>query len=235
MILTIPLDTPNIIIFGQTGSGKSSLINMLGGSSLANASSSVTGSTPDSQSYQIRAPSTISGKPETYNFWDTPGLNEGEYGTAPPREALESLLRLTEERRINLVIYCIRAGRFPDILRVNYDLYWGIICEKRVPIVLVVTGLEQEERPNDWWARNARQLTKWKMRFSGHACVTTMKGRNNIFGKEYDRSRKEVWELVQRHCAATPYSPPRSGGQGIRKKIDAYLGGKTRRGLCIIF
>lgn len=60
------------MVFGQTDSGKSSLINMLAGEGLAEVCPGVQGRTSDIQNYDI---ADTAG--DTYRFWDTPGLNEG--------------------------------------------------------------------------------------------------------------------------------------------------------------
>ena len=62
--------TRNIIIFGQTGAGKSSIINMLAGSGVAEVSDSASGCTSSNKRYSIPR------EDNNYTFWDTPGLNE---------------------------------------------------------------------------------------------------------------------------------------------------------------
>jgi len=59
---------------------------------------------------------------------------------------MTNLCNLLGEHSVNLIIYCIRGSRLTDIVRVNYDLVSGI----KVPIILIVTGLEQEENMDDW-------------------------------------------------------------------------------------
>ena len=68
---------PNIIIFGETGVGKSSLVNMLvsEGAPRANVSSQALGCTFASLPYLIKL------SEQEYRIWDTAGLNEGTYSS----------------------------------------------------------------------------------------------------------------------------------------------------------
>jgi len=202
------------------------LINLLTGSKLAVVSSDLDGGTSSNEPYVITAPR--SGTTETYTVWDTPGLNEGERGTVPARKALDNLLNLTRKTGVNLVIYCIRAGRLPDIIRVNFDSYWRIICDTKVPIILVVTGVEQELSPDDWWKRNGRWFKRGRMTFNGQVCVA-LKGDPEA----YQRSYEDVWELVQRHCATQPYFPPQP--VDISTALDTYVDKGKGGPSCVIF
>src|SRR5258707_11608811 len=128
--------TRNIIVFGQTGAGKSSIINMLAGSPVANVSDDLMGATPSNERYPINRQDGF-----TYTLWDTPGCNESEYGTMSPQAAAQNLQDLVVTQPVDLLIYCIR-NRLVDMIRVNYELVSKTSHKESVPIVLVVTGLE---------------------------------------------------------------------------------------------
>ncbi|KAF9444546.1 hypothetical protein P691DRAFT_836514 [Macrolepiota fuliginosa MF-IS2] len=188
----------NIVIFGETGTGKSSLINMLSDDSVATVSNSALGCTFESASYPV----TIHGR--DYVLWDTAGLNEGEAGSVPAGEALHHLRDLVDKLKdgLSLLVYCIRGARYRDIIKVNHDLFKEIICQGEVPIVIVVTGLENEENMEDWWVENEQEYTgpPRNMRFEGHACITTSKGKKNMFEEEYEESKKVVRALIRDKC-----------------------------------
>jgi len=172
---------------------------MLAGKDVAEVSSLVWGCTTSAESYDINIEN------KTYKFWDTSGLNEGEEGSVPAEKAITDLFNLVKGIGVNLIVYCVRGCRFTDIVRVNFDLFCGIMCEGKVPIVLVVTGLEQEEVLDEWWTKYEKDIKRMGLSFEGHACVTTIKGRNNIYQKEYQESSDRVWGLVKEHCNSPPW------------------------------
>jgi len=198
---------PNIIIFGETGIGKSSLINMLEpeGGSRAGVSNQAHGCT------FANSPYPISLEKQKYLIWDTAGLNEGQHGTMPAEDALNNLKTLVQnlEDGVNLLVYCIRGTRFRDVLRVNYDLFTGIICQRKVPVVAVITGLENEDLMDSWWDVNKEELEARGLTFEGHACVTTSRGKMKdgsfMFEEEYRESEEKIKKLLEKHCTEVPW------------------------------
>jgi len=210
----------NIVVFGQTGVGKSSLINMLAGSAVAKAGNGAGGCTTSNRSYDI-SHKNANGHSDSYTFWDTAGLNEGQEGNVP-KDALPNLLKIVTEHGVDLAIYCIR-GRLGDITRINYDLFWGIICKKGVPIVLVVTGLEAEQDMDKWWKTNQKMVRKMGMSFHGYACVTTTKGKGDAYKKEYEESAQKVWKLVREHCGPQSWHMPPECSTEAQKRMEEYM------------
>lgn len=198
---------------------------MLARNEVAKVSNEAAGCTTFSQSYEV-SHSLVDSKSHisshTYTFYDTPGLNEGEQGNVPNQKALNNLYKLVQGFSLNLIIYCIAGSRLTDMVRVNYDLFWGVICEGRVPIVLVVTGLELESDMDHWWKRNEDAVVRMGMLFEGHACVTTT-SQGGMYEKEFQVSRDKVWRLVQEHCSPVSWicSPERLAK--IPDRVDKYM------------
>jgi len=204
-------------------SGKSSVINMLAGSSVADVSDSAMGSTSSNRPYDIPP-----GDDNAYTFWDTAGLNEAVNGTVSSRAAVQNLLDLVKDCGVNLLVYCIRP-RLVDIIRVNHDLFWKIICMEKVPIVFVVTGLEGTEDMDKWWRDNEQTIRKMKMVFDGHACITSIKGRGGIYEEAYKESAKKVWKLVREHSRPQPwYMTPGWSTQAEQKLVEYEKNYKAR-------
>lgn len=193
----------NIIVFGAAGAGKSSIINMIADKNVAKTSSDATGCTFKSESYQVE----IEGLNLT--LWDTSGLNEGDKGRVPAEKAIENLYSLTRGlgKGVSLLIYCVRGPRIQANTADNYDLFYRGLCQEKVPIVLVVTGLEGESSPEEWWRQNEPTYRKQGMEFRDHACVVATKGkiRNGeyLFGAEYDQSQVRLRGLISNLLEST--------------------------------
>lgn len=183
---------------------------MLAGRRTAETSDGVLGCTFESRQYAI----TING--EKVNVWDTAGLDEGTRGRVPPQVAEKSLTKLLRELRsangIHLLVYCIRGPSVRKSLARNYAIFHSAICRKKVPIVAVVTGLENEPAMmDDWWTKGEKELAKYKMRFDAHACVTTIdlaKVAGSVFEERSILSQQLVRKLVIDYCHRAATRPP---------------------------
>ncbi|TEB33774.1 hypothetical protein FA13DRAFT_1707991 [Coprinellus micaceus] len=137
---------------------------------------------------------------EVLMLWDTAGLVEGEFGNVTAGQAednLASLLQNMEGGGVSLLVYCIRARRFRTIIKSHYELFFEKTCGRAIPIVLVVTGLENEEFMEDWWVRNEREFRRRGIEFTGHACITSTRGKavqggGHVFDDEYEESVRHL-------------------------------------------
>ncbi|KAF9222704.1 hypothetical protein BS17DRAFT_708117, partial [Gyrodon lividus] len=163
----------NIVIFGGSGVGKSSLTNMLAGSGQVPSKTRW----PASLFVSNRRRIIINGK--LFDVWETAGLDEGTHGGASAEVVEKRLAKLLREldgaNGVHLLVYCICGASVRKALERNYTIFYSAICRKKVPIVAVVTGLENElPSMEDWWIKGEMDLAKYKMRFDDHACVTTV-------------------------------------------------------------
>ena len=193
-------------------------------------SSDAHGCTTDTAGYLI----TIGDVKDGYCVWDTPGLNEGRGGAVAALDALLKIHGLVQSlirngKRVDLLIYCIRASRFRSILRVNYDLVAKTICKQKVPVVAVVTGLENQENMDGWWEDNKEYFNE--MAFEGHACVTTTKGKkvgdSFVFEEEYTESNIQVQHLIQKSMSKGEV--PLTEDTNIEKEIRIYMADHNSR------
>ncbi|KAF8970952.1 P-loop containing nucleoside triphosphate hydrolase protein [Flammula alnicola] len=122
----------NIIVFGESGAGKSSIVNMLVGSDVAKISSLATGCTFESNPYDFNIEDVL------FKIHDTAGLDEGEAGRVPKIEAIVQLWKLLRDLKdgVSLLIFCMRAPRMKDSPKNNWSLFHDILCQKKVPIVI---------------------------------------------------------------------------------------------------
>ncbi|KAF5387392.1 hypothetical protein D9757_005716 [Collybiopsis confluens] len=133
----------NVIFFGTAGAGKSSIVNMLLGEKDEKAlvSNSALGCTSSNKDYST----AIEGR--NYRFYDTPGLNQGSMRPFSTADALRSLYHLLHSLKdgVSLLVYCVRGPRVTGSLERDYKILYDGVCQQHVPIVMIVTGLEDQE------------------------------------------------------------------------------------------
>ncbi|OJA11376.1 hypothetical protein AZE42_05165 [Rhizopogon vesiculosus] len=220
---TIASPPTNIIVFGESGVGKSSVINMLTEEPVAAVSNQALGCTYASTKYRA----TIDG--QEVMLYDTAGLNEAEAGTVSPQQAIQNLCSLVDDlKTVNLLVYCIRGTRFRKIVADNYNIFCKSICGRacgpKVPIVLVITGLENEDNMDDWWKENKAYFDKYRLEFCGYVCITATRGRalkdgpGYMFQDLYDVSQKKVMKLLADHAFGNsiPIVPPKHNQTHMR-------------------
>ena len=85
--------------------------------------------------------------------------------------------RATLDDGVNLLVYVMRAPRIVATAKANYELFFETFCYGQVPIVIVVTGLEDKDDMDKWWEENKSVFDDYKMPFSGSACITATQGK----------------------------------------------------------
>lgn len=164
---------------------------MLDGPESAATSSSAVGETFESTVYRRR----IEGL--WFNIFDTAGLGEGNEGTVPTQVAIGNLYKLVRSLKggINLLVLVFRTQFTPTTMK-NYKLFFEVLCEGNVPLILVSTGLENEVDMDVWWEENRRLFHSTGMKFREGIGITAIKGAEEEEGwslqTEYDISKKKL-------------------------------------------
>src|SRR6266540_4060722 len=111
----------NVIIFGTTGSGKSSLVNMIVGKNVAPTSNGGGGCTLQNRDYDAVIDNN------TFRIYDTIGLNQHEQGRVPHWVAIKGLYTLIRQLDgLSLLIYCTRC-KVNDMAGANWTLFNNVI------------------------------------------------------------------------------------------------------------
>ncbi|KAG9316434.1 hypothetical protein JVU11DRAFT_2468 [Chiua virens] len=205
--VTTPSNTVNVVLFGETGVGKSSVINLIAQRTIAKVSSDVNGCTMESTKHDIEFDGM------KFAIFDTIGLEEPQMGVNGYLKAIEKAYELITQLNhvggVHLLLFCMRGGRITATTQSNYRLFCEILCSTKVPIALVFTGLEWEVEMEDWWRRNQKHIEGYGIKSDGHACVTAVLD-NDTPGEDlkYNESRVVIRDLL-RTCALknTAYSP----------------------------
>ncbi|KAF9222610.1 P-loop containing nucleoside triphosphate hydrolase protein [Gyrodon lividus] len=179
----------NIILFGETGVGKSSVINLIAGRVVAAVSPDAMGCTMSSHRHEF----DVDGR--KFRIWDTVGLEEPEMGVngylAAIVGALELIQQLSQQGGVDLLVFCMRGNRVTATTQSNYRLFYEVLCQSEVPIALVITHLEREHVMEEWWSRNVKSIEKYGIKSAGHACVTGLPGH-----AQYGQSKIAIKELL---------------------------------------
>lgn len=208
----------NVVIFGETGSGKSSIINVIAQKQVAKTSNDAPGCTPESTRYSVDI------SRQKFALFDTAGLNEGSAGTVPHQQAkkqLKSLLNKLMSHKspsdgIDLLVYCMHYTTAPRAILDTYNtVYSGTCRKKRVPIIVVVTGLESETPMESWWDSHKEIFNS--MDLAGHACVTTIQEYPGIpkdFTRRVAQSSEILRDLIMNKCSTLAVDDSLPAGMG---------------------
>lgn len=172
---------------------------MLAGKEVAKSSNDLNGCTFESQGYPITMPDG-----SQITIWDTAGLDEGSDGQVPALQAMKNLRDLTTKLAnstgLSLVIYVLK-GRINKTTKVNYTIFKAF-CEE-VPLVIVVTGLEDASNKDEWWTKNKQAVENAGLRNQGHACIVARKTTTDP--AMYEESKQKVQKLISDHSLEDPW------------------------------
>lgn len=188
--------TINVILFGEAGVGKSAVVNLIAQHEVARVSADVDGCTLLSTPYDIPMDGIH------FRIFDTVGLNQPDFVLTSHLEAIERAYQLIVALRdaggIHLLLLCMRASRMTLTTRNNYRLFSEFLCQKKVPVAVVVTGCEREEGEMEgWWTRNKTGIEQHGVQSDGHACVTAVTDGTAGEDAMYRESQRKIRELLK--------------------------------------
>jgi len=174
---------------------------MIVGTNVARTSNEAGGCTIEHQHYKAGIDNN------TFRIYDTIGLNQDEQGRIPHRVAIEKLYMLIRHLDgLSLLIYCIR-GKVDEMTQANWTLFNEVVCGGKVPIIAVVTGLDQEDDPDDWWRRidNKEIFRKHHIEPQAIACIVSSRGKRNEYADVYSKSQDKLRRLIKDHRLPQPW------------------------------
>jgi GTPase Era involved in 16S rRNA processing len=203
----------NVLVVGQTGCGKSSVVNMLAGESRAPTSDDLGHCTQHWTEYAI----PVDGR--SFQVFDTIGFLEPGLDTEGYTNAIaDTYLAIDVLRKrggIDLLLYCVRGDEI-EKMRGHYRLLREVFCEEEVPVALVVTNRGVNDKC-------------YKAIFRSHeiACVdyvcaniTSTPGPGASAADT--ESQKAIKELLVKCCDAGPN--PKSTLQQLWRRVQKFIG-----------
>ena len=192
-----------VLVFGSTGSGKTSLCNAISGREYP-AESNARGVTFESNTYPY-----FSHENKTIIITDTIGLDESNSGTVLPHEAIQQIVKLLNASKhgYNLLIHVMKAPRITQSHVKNYNFFADRLTGNNIPVILVVTGCENEEPMNSWVDRNGHEFIKDNMKYAQiHATCFAKGGRlENAYKELRNESKDIILKSILENSLATPY------------------------------
>jgi len=199
----------HIIFIGETGSGKSSVINLIAGRPYAPVSSSANPCTDQFSHYDV----TIGGT--SYRLWDTPGLNPPSGAKDRRRSLTKFLQEKNNNNHLDLLVLCIKGNRVSKVTSQVYTTFCGASREFGIPVVIAKTHLEKEQPSmEEWWKRNEQNLRALKV--DGYACLTSLSQPASAAERQLVKDSQQCIHTLISRGFALPVLSPQSG----RKYLD---------------
>ncbi|KAG1721514.1 kinase-like domain-containing protein [Suillus lakei] len=174
-VSSLSLASPlNVLLFGETGVGKSAIINLIMGRDVAQTSLWAETCTLQHTSHEVRL------KDRTFKLWEVSSIEPlRSSSNFLAKWLLKKPHKLFKDDGVYLLLYCIRGSRAQRALVKDYKIFTkevrSTVGPGRVSVAAVVTALEDYPTNMDnWWAKNKDNLERLGMQFSAHVCITSL-------------------------------------------------------------
>mgnify|MGYP006334343335 CR=1 FL=1 len=198
------MTTYRVLVFGSTGTGKTSLCNELTGQEMP-ANSSARGNTFETHTF-----GAFEDSGNTFILTDTVGLNESSSGTVPAKEAAEQLVKLLAESRdgFSILMHVFRIPRITDGHDKNYEFFVDELTQGNIPVILVATGCENETPMSAWADANSILFAEGGFDYKEIVATCFSKGGKfeRSFGPLRRKSTKAVLDAIVRHGLREPHA-----------------------------
>jgi GTPase SAR1 family protein len=187
-----------VLVFGATGTGKTSLCNALANGSRPTDSGAL-GVTDKTHLY---APFTVG--ETTFELVDTVGLHESLHGTVPADRAVVALVELLEKSRegFNLMVHVARASRITKEHDEDYKFFVEKMAQNRIPVLLAVTGCENEDPMSSWVDKNQSAFSRFAYKALVPTCFAVGGQLEEFYASRRDVSRESLLGAIQSHATS---------------------------------
>ena len=169
------MQSKKCVLIGESGVGKSLLINLMADQDVAKIFSGITACTQETTRYYFTIPGQV-----PICIVDTIGTNVSD---SAMETVLELVRSLHDTGDIDLLVLCVTAGKLTDSVEQVCYLISEASRHLRVPLALAVTHLEDENDTKSWWRQNERVFGRCGIYPVAHACVTAALPRETYMEK----------------------------------------------------
>ena len=194
------MNTLRVLVFGSTGTGKTSLCNTLTGKARP-TDNGAKGITAKSHLYP---PFDLNGlKVEVV---DTVGLHESNHGTVPAEQAVVELVELLKKARdgFSLLVHVTRASRITQEHDEDYTFFVEKMTQNQIPVILAVTGCENEQPMQAWAKRNQDAFKRFDYQEIVSCCFAAGGAMEAHFRPLRVLSRELLLKAIEAHGTQAP-------------------------------
>lgn len=192
---SLPLDPLNVLLFGETGVDKSSIIKLIVGKNISEAA-------PDASYSMLKRTAEVTLGERRFGLWDvssSPALM-GIFRPFAKWRLRASYKKLHRDGGAPLLLYCMKGTSAPTASREYQDFTDIVGSTSCVSIAAVVNGLEESlTNMDDWWTKYVGDLKLLGMQFSNHVCITSLSNDPNAL-----RSRETICSLIESYASYVP-------------------------------
>ncbi len=189
-----------VLVFGATGTGKTSLCNELAGISWPTDN----GARGNTDTSHIYPPFQVDDcKIEVI---DTVGLHESSHGTVPAEKAVVELIELLEKARdgFSLLVHVTRASRITKEHDDDYKFFVEKMTQGAIPVILAVTGCENEKPMASWVERNHEAFSRFDYKELVPTCFALGGQLEEFFAPLRSQSRGDLIRSILEHALPEP-------------------------------
>lgn len=189
-----------VLVFGATGTGKTSLCNALTGKTRP-TDNGAKGITAKSHLYAAFQTGECA-----IEVIDTVGLHESSHGTVPAEQAVVELIELLEKARdgFSILVHVTRASRITKEHDDDYKFFVEKMTQGRIPVILAVTGCENDHPMTSWVERNQEAFTRFDYKEHVPTCFASGGPMEEFFAPLREQSREHLLKSIIQNALPEP-------------------------------
>ena len=189
-----------VLVFGATGTGKTSLCNTLSGRARP-TDNGAKGITDKSHLY-----SPFQFDECSIEIIDTVGLHESDHGTVPAEKAVVDLIQLLEKAKdgFSILVQVTRASRITKEHDDDYKFFVEKMTQNSIPVILAITGCENEQPMSLWVDRNRDAFNRFSYKELIPTCFGSGGPMEEFFAPLRTQSRNHLLASIVHNALPEP-------------------------------